>query len=285
MKLSYFPGCTVRAQEEEFENESLLLLEKLGFTVEELPEWECCGAVYPLTVDDYFSLLSTARAVKNTADEGSDGLLTLCSACYHVLKRAHNRIVQDSEARQRVEKYLADEYDDPTYPVDIKVLHLVEIFRDYVGLEEVTAHTTHSLEGDKIATYYGCLFLRPEEDMQLTDPEAPAMVERFIEALGGEPVNFAYRTDCCGAYHIYSDENVSTKISYRIINSAKQAGATEIITACPLCKHNLEYCQENPPADMEQIGEPIPINYISTPFIRAFGGKDYLKQRRAQKIS
>ncbi len=102
--LGYYPGCTVRAQQDDkFEQESLAILNHLGVSAKELSEWECCGAIYPLTTDEYVPLLSSVRALKRTQEEGKEGLLTLCSACYHVLKRVNVRMNEDKEAKRRVE--------------------------------------------------------------------------------------------------------------------------------------------------------------------------------------
>ncbi|OWZ84346.1 disulfide reductase [Natranaerobius trueperi] len=266
--LGYYPGCTVRAhQNDKFEQESLKILELLGVSVEELSEWECCGAIYPLTSDEYMPLLSSVRALKKTEEENKDGLLTLCSACYHVLKRVNNRMNQDEEAKKRVENYLEEEYEGTT-----KVYHLIEVLRDHVGYDQLKEQVIKPLEGEKIASYYGCLFLRPESELGLLDAENPTLMDEILESLGAETVNYPYRTDCCGAYHVSQQEDVSNNASQKIILAAKKAGATELVTACPLCKHNLEYCQKDLQED-----EKITINYITNPIIRALGGNEQLK--------
>lgn len=270
--LGYYPGCTVRAQKDDgFERESMAILQALGVYAHELSEWECCGAVYPLTKDEYVPLLSSVRALKKTKEENREGLLTLCSACYHVLKRVNYRMKNDQEAKKRVENYLESEYDGNT-----KVYHLIEVLRDYVGYEMLKEKTVAPLLGEKIACYYGCLFIRPKEEINLLDPENPQLMDSIVEALGAESVVFPYRTDCCGSYHAYQKEGISNSISQRIVASAKAAGATQMITACPLCKHNLEKCQQN--WDQK---DRLPINYVTSPIVQALGGLERLERNDA----
>lgn len=260
--LGYYPGCTVRAQNDDgFEKESMAILQAFGIDARELAEWECCGAVYPLTADEYMPLLSSVRALQRSKEEEREGLLTLCSACYHVLKRVNYRMKHDQEAKNRVENYLQSAYDGST-----QVYHLIEVLRDFVGYDKLKEKTVAPLKGEKIACYYGCLFLRPKEEINLVDVENPQLMDQIVEALGAQTVAFSYRTDCCGAYHAYQREAISHSISERIVTSAKKAGATQMVTACPLCKHNLDNCQK----DWEE-KDKLPVNYITVPIVQALG--------------
>lgn len=263
--LGYYPGCTVRAhQNNKFEKEALWILNKLNIDIEELSEWECCGAIYPLTNDEYMPLLSPVRALKTTQEDEKEGLLTLCSACYHVLKRVNYRMNNDEEAKKRVENYLDNEYNGNT-----EVYHLIEVIRDYIGYKKLKEQVKLPLEGEKIASYYGCLFLRPQKELGLLDEEDPVLMEEIIKSLGAEAIIYPYRTDCCGAYHASNKEEISNKASLKIINSAKKAGASELITACPLCKHNFDNCQK----DLED-KDKLKISYITNPIVRALGGME-----------
>lgn len=260
--LGYYPGCTVRAhQKDNFEREALAILKALNIPVEELSEWECCGAVYPLTNDEYAPLLSSVRALKTTQTDKKEGLLTLCTACYHVLKRVNHRMNTDAEAKRRVESYLKSEYDGNT-----QVLHLIEVLRDMVGYKNLKEHVVNPLENEKIACYYGCLFLRPQKELGLLDPENPKLMEEILEVLGAKAINYPYKTDCCGAYHASNQEEISNSASLKIVNAAKKAGATQLVTACPLCKHNLEHCQKELKEDQR-----LPVNYITVPIAKALG--------------
>lgn len=268
--LGYFPGCTVRAQKDDgFERESMAILQAMGIIAQELSEWECCGTVYPLTRDEYVPMLSSVRALQRTSAENREGLLTLCSACYNVLKQVNHRMQTDEAAKKRINTHLESPYNGTT-----KVYHLIEVLRDLFGLERLKASVVEPLTGEKIACYYGCMFLRPSEAMGLLDAENPQLMESIMEALGAKAVTYSYRTDCCGSYHIYQEEQISHTASQRIILAAKAAGATQMVTACPLCKYNLEHCQKD-----WAIKDRLTINYITVPLAKAMGGLALLEQK------
>lgn len=89
MTYSYFPGCTLKTKGKALDHWGRLSAQALGFPLEELPEWQCCGGVYPMAKDEIATRLSSVRALSNAKD---GKLVTLCSACYHVLKRVNNDI-------------------------------------------------------------------------------------------------------------------------------------------------------------------------------------------------
>ncbi len=261
--LGYYPGCTVRAQRDEgFEREAMAILQAFTIDVKELSEWECCGAVYPLTQDEYLPLLSSVRALQRTKQENYQGLLTLCSACYHVLKRVKRRMEEDGEARKRLKNHLETPYEESP-----PVYHLLEVLRDFAKISEIKEKTVAPLTEEKIACYYGCMLLRPGNTMDLVDGENPRLMETILETMGAKTLEFPYRTDCCGSYHSYQKEGISQRAALRIVTGAKNAGATQMVTACPLCKYNLEKCQESLP-----IGARLRINYITKPMVQAMGG-------------
>lgn len=97
------------------------------------------------------------------------------------------------------------------------------------------------LAGKKIGAYYGCLLLRPGRVMATDDPENPKLLEDFIKALGAEPVIYPYRNECCGGYTVLENGGKgAAEKSGEILRSAGTAGAEMLVTACPLCRYNLE---------------------------------------------
>ncbi len=274
----YYPGCTIRAEEKEFEGETLALLDYFGVEVEELSEWECCGAVYPLSKDEYTPLLDPARALIKSKEEGYEGIITLCSACHHVLQRANLRLNKDPEANRRVSSYLEEEI-----PQDVKVYHFLEIIQDVIGFDAIRENVISSLEGEKIASYYGCLLLRPYEEVGFCDSRKPEVIERTIEALGGEPVHYSYSTDCCGANLMITNKEAAIKMSKKIIDSAKSMGATRIVTSCPLCKYNLEKSMEED-LTYASLQTGLKIDYITSPLVSALNIKLDLKGGKKDAI-
>lgn len=236
MRYSYYPGCTLKTRAKELDRYARLSAVALGAELEELPEWQCCGAVYPLAKDEIATRLSAVRALMAARDAGQP-LVTVCSACHNVLKQTNEALKADANLRMKVNNYL-----DPEVPYagEARAIHYLELLRDEIGFGEVKKRVANPLKGRRIAGYYGCLLLRPSAVMALDDPENPRVLEDFIRALGAEPVAYGRRNECCGAYVTLEDRAQAEKSARKIVQSAADAGAETIVTACPLCLYNLK---------------------------------------------
>ena len=235
MNFSYYPGCTLKTKAKELDLYGRRSAEALGIVLEEIENWQCCGAVYPQAEDEIATKLSAIRTL-NAAKEKGQALITLCSACHHVLKRVNNDLKRNEEIGLRANNYL--KLEEP-YNGETAVLHYLELLRDEVGFEALKKAVVNPLKGRKIAAYYGCLLLRPGKEMAFDDPEDPSIIEEFIAALGATPVKYSQRNECCGGYIALDDKAAAEKRVDIILDSAKEAGADCIITACPLCMYNL----------------------------------------------
>lgn len=235
MKYSYYPGCTLRNKAKELDHYARVCAEILGFSLEEIPDWQCCGGVYPLGSDEIASKLSSVRAL-NDAKEKKQDLITVCSACHHVLKRVNDDMKNVPDIQERANNYM--QLSEP-YKGQTQVLHYLEVLRDRVGFDALKEKVTSPLTGRKIGAYYGCLLLRPSNVLAFDDPEDPSILEDFIRALGAEPVVYPYRNECCGGYISLKDKELSGSMCQRIAASASGFGAECLVTACPLCKYNL----------------------------------------------
>ncbi len=257
MRYRYFPGCTLKGQARNMETTTMAAAAALGIELVELEEWQCCGAVYPLYEDELITLLSPVRTL---AAAKGEPLVSLCAACHHVLKRAQELMQRNEDARHKVTDYL-----EVDYAGEGRVMHFLEVLRDDYGFDKLAEVVKKPLEGKKVAAYYGCLLLRPSKVMQFDDPENPTIMEDFLKALGAEVVKSPYRIECCGAYLSVTEEAVARDTVTKIIDSARNAGAEALITACPLCRYNLENCA----ADDGK--EPLKIYYFSELLAEAMG--------------
>ena len=235
MKYSYFPGCTLKNKAKDLDRYARASAEALDFALEELDTWQCCGGVYPLGSDEIATKLSSVRALNDAKEKGQD-LVTVCSACHHVIKRVNADMKNDPDMQMRANNYM--QLDTP-YCGETKVLHYLEVLRDRVGFENLKKKVVNPLTGRKIGAYYGCLLLRPSGVMAFDDPENPTILEDFIRALGAEPVIYPYRNECCGGYISLKEKDMSNGMCSRISQSAQGFGADCLVTACPLCKYNL----------------------------------------------
>ena len=243
MKYSYYPGCTLKKKATELDKYARLSAKALGFELEEIENWQCCGGVYPLGADEIATKLSSVRALNDAKEKGQD-LVTLCSACHHVIKRVNDDMKNVEDIRTRANNYM--QLDEP-YAGETTVLHFLEVLRDRVGFDNLKKAVTNPLKGKKIGAYYGCLLLRPGKVLGFDDPENPTIIEDFIRAIGAEPVVYPYRNECCGGYISLSEKDKAKAMCDRIKESAAGFGAEMLITACPLCMYNLNKgCTELP---------------------------------------
>lgn len=260
MKFPYFPGCTLKTKGVRLDTCARTAAKALGFTLEELPEWQCCGAVYPMARDEIATRLSSVRALV-AAREAGEPLVTLCSACHHVIKRVNGNMKHDADIRAKVNNYLKLE---TPYAGETEVLHYLEVLRDKIGWENVKAAVKNPLTGVKIGAYYGCLLLRPSREMCFDDPENPTILEDFIRAIGAEPVYYGLRNECCGGYSTIEGKEFAQKQVAKIMNNAKASGAEALITACPLCMYNLK----------ENAVDGLPVYYFTELLAEALGVKE-----------
>ena len=235
MKYSYYPGCTLRTKAKDLDAYARASAKALGFELEEIENWQCCGGVYPLGSDEIATKLSSVRALNEAKEKGQD-LVTLCSACHHVIKRVNDDMRNVEDIRTRANNYM--QLDEP-YAGETNVLHYLEVLRDRVGFDELKKKVVNPLKGRKIGAYYGCLLLRPSTVLAFDDPENPKIIEDFIRAIGAEPVVYPYRNECCGGYMAVENKAYAAKQAQKIMDNASAQGAELLITACPLCSYNL----------------------------------------------
>ncbi len=259
MKVSYFPGCTLKNKAKDLDMYAYKSAEALGVTLEEIENWQCCGGVFTTANDEVATKLSSVRALKY-ANDRNQPLVSVCSACHNVLKQTNHAMQTNTEFADKVNRYMAQ---DSPYNGETEVYHYLEMLRDVVGFDKLKEKVVNSLKGKRIAAYYGCLLLRPNTVMKMDDPENPTIMEDFIKALGADAVVYAKRNECCGGYISAQAPQTAKKNSLAIIDNAKAAGAEMIITACPLCKYNLE-----------KSGADIPVVYFTQLLAEALGVKE-----------
>ena len=260
MKYSYYPGCTLRTKAKDLDEYARASAAALGFELEEIEDWQCCGGVYPLGTDEIATKLSSVRALNQAKEKGQD-LVTICSACHHVIKRVNDDMKNVEDIRTRANNYMQLE---APYEGETNVLHYLEVLRDRVGFDKLKEKVVNPFTGKKIGAYYGCLLLRPGKIMAFDDPENPRIMEDFIRALGAEPVIYPYRNECCGGYISLKEKEMSQNMCEKIEESAAGFGADMLITACPLCKYNLN----------KNSGNKMPVYYFTELLAEALGVKE-----------
>ena len=267
MKYSYYPGCTLRTKAKDLDAYARASAKVLGFELEEIENWQCCGGVYPLGTDEIATKLSSVRALNEAKEKGQD-LVTLCSACHHVIKRVNDDMKNVEDIRTRANNYM--QLEEP-YAGETTVLHFLEVLRDRVGFDTLKEKVVNPLKGKKVGAYYGCLLLRPGKIMAFDNPENPSVIEDFIRAIGAEPVIYPYRNECCGGYISLKEKEMAENMSKKVTDSAKGFGAEMLITACPLCLYNLK----------KNGNQTLPVYYFTELLAEALGVKEEAKREVA----
>jgi len=187
-----------------------------------------------------------------------------CASCYSRLKFAQQKMRQ-ANLRQDVEQVIGGRYPD-----DISVLHMLDVVTEKVGIDAVSEKVERSLNGIKVACYYGCLITRPPKVTEKAEFENPADMESIMEALGAEVVDWNMKTFCCGASFALTNIDVVLELSKKILYDASVAGADAVAVGCPLCHANLDGRQKQINEKFDTNFE-IPIFYFTELMGLAFG--------------
>lgn len=242
MKLTYYPGCTLKNHAKNFEDSALCSLKNLGVDVEELHRWNCCGTVFSLSTDDLIHHLAPIRNLIRVKEAKSNQVMTLCAICYNTLKRANQRMKENPEDLETINDLMYEE--EVKYHGDVTVFHLLEFLKNEVTFNKIAEQVKKPLKNLKVASYYGCYLVRPK-NVGFDDPENPTIMDDLISALGAIPIDFPYKTECCGAYQTVDKPDIIAQRTYQIVTSARKQGAELIAVSCPLCAYNLDQRQKN----------------------------------------
>ena len=266
MKVSYYPGCTLKTKAQNLEVSALRAMEVLGVELAELPRWTCCGAVYSLADDDLIHQIAPVRILARALEQGDDKLLTLCPMCYNTLARANLMMRNDEEKRHIINSFMEEE---PDYHGEVEVHHLLGFLKNEIGWDVVGEKVKTPLAGLNLAPYYGCTLVRPEE-VAIDSPYSPVLFNELIETLGGKAVDIPTTSSCCGSYEVISNPDAATKACVKIIQSALDRNANGLVVSCPLCDYNLGARQEELIGTSESLSE-LPLMYFTQLLAVAFG--------------
>jgi heterodisulfide reductase subunit B len=231
MKLGYYPGCSLHSTGREFDESLHEVCKALDIELAELPDWNCCGASSGGILSHEQSVGLSARNLGIAAEMGLP-VLVPCAACYNRMKTAQVDLAED--------KTLPAKLDVASDALDIPVVNMIELLDQPEVTEKLKAAMTDPLTGMKPAAYYGCLLLRPPSAVKFDDPEQPSSFERVLALLGAEPIEWYAKTECCGASLSATRQDIVSHLVDDIVARARKAGATSLVTACPLCQMNLE---------------------------------------------
>jgi heterodisulfide reductase subunit B len=260
--VAYYPGCSLHSLGEEFNTSTKAVCAALEIDLIEPHSWVCCGSSAAHRADPDEALRLPMENLAIVEQSGFNEVTMPCAACFNRHKAAQHEIRHNSQRKALVDQQIGYEYED-----SVRVSTLLETIHEHVGVEAVSAKVSHPLTGLKVVSYYGCLLTRPPEVTEAAHPENPTNMDELVEAMGAIPVDWSYKTQCCGAAHSLSRTDVVYKLSSGLIEHARDAGADAIAVACPLCHLNLDARQ----FQMDLDGSPMPVLYFTQLLALALG--------------
>lgn len=254
MNIGYFPGCSLHATASDFSMSINAIMPILDINLMEIEDWNCCGASSAHKLDHTLSLSLPARNIALASRNNLNQILAPCAACYNRLISTHFELSADEKLRHEIEKVT-----ELPYPKEIEILNLPELLFKY-SKEKIQENVKKQIQL-KAACYYGCLLTRPKKIIKFDDSEQPTSMENICELLGITPVDWGFKTECCGGSFSISDTEVVYKLTNEIIANALSEGADIIVTSCPLCHSNLDMRQAE--ITKRYKTKEIPILYLS----------------------
>jgi heterodisulfide reductase subunit B len=261
MKYIYYPGCSASGTGRAYDESVIEIFKALGIAMEELKDWNCCGATAYLAVDEAKAFALSARNLALAEDQYPDEkeihIVAPCSACYMGLLKAKHYTESDPKIGGKIKRALAAA--DLKYTGKCEVRNPLDILANDFGLDKLKERTVKPLEGLKVAAYYGCQIVRPYSEFDMRyDPQT---MDQILKAMGATPIEWTCKTRCCGGMLTWST-SAGKELNYILIKEAERAGADVIATACPLCQFNLECFQDKIKAKYG-LEKEVPVAYFT----------------------
>jgi heterodisulfide reductase subunit B len=233
-----FPGCSLEKIGQSYYHSTLETAARLGIELKELEDWNCCGATAYFHVDELLAYTLSARNLALAEKEGLD-VVAPCAACYKNMYFTRAYLQEDPDLADHINSALQE--DDLGFRGSSAVRHLLEVYCQDVPRAEIEKAVQKPLEGLKVVPYYGCQIVRPRKDSE--DVEQPRFFEDLLSAIGATPVDFPYKTRCCGGSLMITSRSAALSLARDLLQLAQAREAAVIATACPLCQVNLECYQ------------------------------------------
>lgn len=235
---TYYPGCSLKGGSRHYEESLLPVFKEIGMELEELEDWNCCGATAYFSIDDTMAAAICGRNLSLAEKVGKD-IIAPCAGCYLTLKKSNAFLTSERIKAQKIMENLRKTGCEYNGKVEVK--HPLEVLTKEIGLETIKKKVKNPLKGLKVAGYIGCQLVRPYTDFD--DPDYPVSLDNLMKAIGAEPVDYSAKTKCCGGSLTGTIEDVGLRLNYILLKEAKIKGADVIATVCPLCQFNLEITQ------------------------------------------
>lgn len=232
-RIAYFPGCSLHGTAVEYDESLMEIAKSVGLQLEEINDWNCCGATAAHSLNSLLGVALPARNLAIAERDGFDDMLVPCAACFSRLAHARHEIKYDEKYKSKVPEIIDMPLSGRTNPITV-----LDFLEKYV-MPKLSESIKQKLNA-KVACYYGCLMTRPAKLTNIERREDPLVMEEMMTAIGAKPIDWAYKVECCGAGLSVTRTDIVGKLSAKIIEDAESRGAEMIIVACPMCQSNLD---------------------------------------------
>jgi heterodisulfide reductase subunit B len=262
---AYYPGCSLSGLGKPYDESLRAVFGHLGLGLEEIPDWNCCGATSYMSISEDKAVALAARNLAIAEQRGAE-VVAPCAACFLVLTKAQHMMAEYPALAAKVHKGLAAA--GLTYQGRAVVRHPLDILVHVVGLEAITAKVVRPLAGYRVAPYYGCQVVRPYGTFD--DPLRPQTLDRLMEAVGAHVVEYPLKAHCCGGSLMGTMEDIGVRLNFLLLKEAKSRTANVLATVCPLCQYNLEAYQDRMRREYHE-DVSLPVAYFTQLLGVAFG--------------
>lgn len=233
MKTGFYPGCSLTGTAREYNESLLAICDMAGIELCEVPDWNCCGATAAHNLNRDLSVLLPARNLALADQAGLDEMVVPCAACYNRLLSTRQKLSKDEKLRSRVSHELQLPLNNT-----VKILNVLQ-FLEKNFVPRLTELVKNPLVME-VACYYGCLLVRPPKVLEAERSEDPVTMDEIMRKLGADPIDWPYKTECCGAGFSIPKPGIVGELSGKILRDALGRGAKAIVVACPMCHSNLD---------------------------------------------
>jgi heterodisulfide reductase subunit B len=251
-QVTLYPGCSLEGTAQDYRDSLEVACSRLGVKLVELEGWTCCGATSAHSLDEIIALELPARNLVLAEKKGLD-VVVPCALCFNRLKAAEKHLLNNTHP-ELTKKY--------PFRGTIKIYDLLFYLTTPEMLDKISSLIQKPLEGLKLVSYYGCLVNRPPRITDAKNHENPTQMDRLVEVLGATPIDWPFKTDCCGAGHTVARPDLVFALVKRLYDRALAQGANGIVVSCQMCHANLDMYQDQ---ISEYFGERyrIPIFYFT----------------------
>lgn len=265
-KYALFPGCLMPTEQYAYELSLRETLPLLDIEIVDLEGFSCCGEPMK-SVNQFLTLYLSARNLA-IAEKHNLDVFVPCAMCHLALSECQHIFEKNPEMQERINNLLAAE--DLKYTNKRKIVHIVDLLYDHIGLEKIKEHVKKPLTGLKLAAHYGCHLIRPTEIGRPDDSENPQKMEAILKAIGAEPVDYPQKLDCCGAPLLANlPESALTKTGQKL-QAIQEQGIHGMVDVCPWC-HKMFDSRQTKAGETVAAKLAVPVLYLPQLLGLAFG--------------